>query len=252
MYFLYVDESGDPSELKDNNENSPHFILSGLIIGVKDWENCLQRFKTFRQQLKASYGLALREEIHATELIRVGNLKSYRKIKKKDRLKILENCTTEFPKIFSSSKILNICIDKEEHSNTNNIKELAWKRLIQRYDNFLKKSANGSLGIIICDGIEDREVRSLLRKMRVYNPTPSKFGGYYHALTNNIIEDVFTRDSNHSYFIQAVDVIAHTLYRKEYSKGSLKKYRMERLFNNLEPLLLKEANHNDEQGIVRK
>ena len=248
MYIMYVDESGDPGEL---NGNSPHFILNGLIIAAEDWENSLQRLKAFRQQLKSDYGLALREEIHATELIRVGKIKSYRNIRKKDRIAILKKCVNEFPRIFSSSKVLNICIDKKNNPEIN-IKERAWSRLIQRYDNYLKRSANKALGIIISDGIEDREVRQLLRKMRVYNPVPSKFGNYYQALTNNIIEDVFSRDSGNSYFIQAVDVIAHLLYRREYPKGSLKKYQIDTFFDSLDPILLKKATVADELGIVRE
>jgi len=49
-----------------------------------------------------------------------------------------------------------------------------------------------------------------------------------------------------------VDVIAHVLYRKEYPKGSLKKFGLEHFFDILEPVLLKEAAKGDDFGIVRK
>ncbi len=88
--------------------------------------------------------------------------------------------------------------------------------------------------------------------MRVYNPVPSHFGGIYQAPTDNILEDPFARNSQHSYFIQAVDCIAHTLYRREFPKGSLKKFGVDKLFDYVEPLLLKEANKSDKDGIVRK
>jgi hypothetical protein len=250
---MYVDESGDPGHYVDKNGgNSPHFILSGLIVPVEDWDGSLQRFKSFRQMIKKNYGLTLREEIHATELIRIGKIKAYRKIHKSDRLELLHQTIKELPNIFSSGKVINVCFDKKEHEELDSIKKTAWNRLIQRFDNYLKKvSSSTQRGIIIADGQEDATIRKLLRKMRVYNPMPSKYGGFYQALTNNIIEDVFSRDSKHSYFIQAVDVIAHCLYRKEYPKGSLKKYNADRFFDEVEPLLLKEANAGDPLGIVR-
>jgi hypothetical protein len=90
--------------------------------------------------------------------------------------------------------------------------------------------------------------------MRIYNPVKSHFNtsGYYNAVTDNIVEDLFQRKSDDSLFIQTVDVITHCLYRQEIAKGSLKKYGVERYFSLLEPILLKEAAKMDAMGIVRK
>jgi len=79
MHILYVDESGDPGKHK---YSSPHFILSGLIISQEDWTLCLDRLKTFRKSIYTTYGLNQRTEIHASELIRINNLKEYQKITK--------------------------------------------------------------------------------------------------------------------------------------------------------------------------
>jgi len=252
MYIMYVDESGDPGEFTNpKTGNSQHYILSGLIVSADDWNNCLDRMKIFRRMLKDNLGLPVRVEIHASELIRINKIDAYRKIRKINRLKILELFTREIPNIFNLSKVINVCFDKVKLTGYKSFKEAAWARLIQRYDNYLKKSGSAK-GIVIADGIEDNEVRALLRKMRVYNPIPSKFGGHYNSPTNHIVEDLFHRDSAHSYFVQAADAIAHTLYRCEYPKGSLKKYNVDQLFYNLEPLLLKEASEGDKMGIVRK
>ena len=57
---------------------------------------------------------------------------------------------------------------------------------------------------------------------------PSHFAeSPYNAPIDNIIEDALSRSSHHSYFIQTVDVVAHLLYRKEFPKGSLKKFNLE-------------------------
>ncbi len=252
MFIMYVDESGDPGVFKMvGKPNSQHFILSGLIVPVEDWNNCMERLKTFRRYLKETYGLPVREEIHASELIRIDKIKTYRNIKKTQRLQILKDFIREIPNIFNLSKNINICLDKTSFAADTNFKALAWSRLIQRYDTFLKKSAS-KIGIIVADGMEDLEVRGLLRKMRVYNPIPSKFGGPPRQIpTTNIIEDVFIRDSRHSYFIQAVDSIAHILYRREFPKSSLKKYGIDKSFLDLKNILLREASRDD-HGIVRK
>ena len=96
-------------------------------------------------------------------------------------------------------------------------------------------------------------IRQLLRKMRIYNPVPSKYNNdFYNCVTDNIIEDPFLRDSRHSYLVQIADVISYVLFRHEYPKSSLKKYNIDKLFSILKPVLLTEAALNDEFGIVRR
>lgn len=247
MHLMYVDESGDPG---GKGFASPHFILSGLIIHQDDWDKYLERLKVFRKSLKASYGLNLRTEIHASELIRIGKIEEYKRIRKSDRIGIIKDYVSQLPLIFDSAKVINICLDKQLHKERD-IFELAWGRMLQRFDTYLKKSVKDK-GILVADDTNSVKLRALQRKMRVYNPISSHFEGYYSAPIDNIIEDGFMRDSQHSYFIQSVDLIAHMLYRKEYPKGSLKKFGLEYQFDKLESILLKEASKKDEYGIVRK
>ncbi len=249
MYLMYVDESGDPGL---HRFGSAHYILSGLIINQEDWSKSLQRLKEFRKSIKTKYGLNQRTEIHASELIRINKTLEYRKINKTDRINILKDFCSQIPIIFDSGKIINICLKKMEFQNTNDIQITAWNRLIQRFDTYLKKEAKDK-GIIIADDTDGKKIMGLLRKMRVYNPVLSHYTNQsYNAPTDSIIEDVFLRNSEHSYFIQTVDVVSHLLYRKEYPKGSLKKYNLDLQFDILDPILLKEASKNDNFGIVRK
>ena len=248
MNILYVDESGDPGT---HEYSSPHFILSGLIVSQDHWGESLSKLKAFRKRINNKYHLNQREEIHAAELIRINKTKSYNNIKKTDRINLLKDYTSELPKIFNHSKVINVCININDHRDRD-IFNLAWSRLFQRYDNYLKKEARDK-GIVIVDDTDSNKLRNLLRKMRVYNPITSHYNSKpNNALIDNIIEDPMSTSSDLSYFIQSVDVIAHLLYRKEYPKGSLKKYGLEKEFDKLESILLKEASKNDEYGIVRK
>lgn len=245
---MYVDESGDPGT---HAQSSPHFILSGLIVSHHEWDKYLMRLKAFRKSLKEKYGLNQRTEIHTAELIRVQKLESYKQIRKIDRLNIIKEYCSQMPLIFDTAQIINVCIKISEHPEED-IFELAWSRLLQRYDTYLKKSAKDK-GIVVADDTNSIKLMNLQRKMRVYNPTPSHFSsGVYNAPIDSIIEDTFSRSSHHSYFLQSVDMVAHTLYRMEFPKGSLKKYALEHQFKKLEPILLKQASKNDDYGIVRK
>lgn len=249
MYLMYVDESGDPGK---HQYGSPHYILSGLIVAQNDWLTFLQRLKAFRKSIKEKYGLNQRTEIHASELIRINKLDEYRKIHKTDRINILKDYCTQIPILFDTGKIINVCLKKEDYQTTSDIQLTAWNRLIQRYDTYLKKEVKDK-GIIISDDTNGSEILDLMRKMRIYNPVSSHYSSSpYNAPTDSIIEDLFQRSSHNSYFIQTADVVAHLLYRKEYPKGSLKKYGLHEQFDRLIPILLKEASKNDELGIVRK
>lgn len=249
MHIMYVDESGDPGIDK---YSSPHFILSGLVISENEWKECLNRLKTFRKSLKDNYGLNQRTEIHASELIRIKSLDEYRQIRKTDRINILRDFSSQIPVIFNNAKIINICFKTADFDDTKKLQTLAWSRLIQRFDTYLKKTVKDK-GIIVSDDTDAHIIMQQLRKMRVYNPITSHYSrGFYNAPVDSIIEDIFQRSSHHSYFIQTVDVIAHLLYRKEYPKGSLRKFGLEKLFARFDAILLKEAAKADEFGIVRK
>jgi hypothetical protein len=252
MYILYVDESGDPGSWQGRADgNSKHFILSGIIIPMVEWNGLFENIKGFRRQLRTDFGLAMRIELHASELIRIGSIDAYRDIHKSDRLRILQRTARELPTLLPMARIINVCLDKMT-SGVHDVKETAWTRMLTRYNTFLQKSVGGASGIVVADGIEDPHIRLLARKLHVYNPTPSHTGGYYNYPLVQVLEDPFHRDSRNSYFTQIADVVAHLLYRREYPKGSLRKFGIERLFEQIEPLLLKEASKSDPLGVVRK
>ncbi|MGL4612083.1 MAG: DUF3800 domain-containing protein [Trueperaceae bacterium] len=123
-------------------------------------------------------------------------------------------------------------------------------RLAQRFQTYLQKSCNASLGMIFADETNEVKIRRLIRKMRVYNPVPSYFGGHRSMPITNSVEDPVMRSSDHSYFVQIADLTSHALYRKLYPKGSYRQYNVDKLFELLNSILLIEASKSDPQGIV--
>lgn len=179
---MYVDESGDPG---NSQYSSQHFILSGLIIHQDDWKSNLEQLKILRGHLKETYNLNRRTEIHASEIFRVQKIEEYKRIRKSNRIKLLKEYIYQIPVIFNNAKILNICIDKQQHQDKD-IFNLAWKRLIQRYETYLKNMKDK--GIIIADDTDSKKLMALQRQMRVYNPLPSSYNyGYYNAVLEPIL-----------------------------------------------------------------
>lgn len=173
MYFMYVDESGDPGQWDAAKpaaqQGTSYFILTGFILPASEWRNYLSAMVEIRRQIKLKYGVPVRAELRGSTFI--------------------------YPR--------------------------------------------------------EVKIRRVLRRMRVYNPVPSMYQGYYHNPVLRVVEDAVIRKSQHSYFIQVADLIAHALYRKEHCKGSYRQFNIDRLFEAIRPLLLREASRSDMDGIVR-
>ncbi len=262
MYFMYVDESGDPGAYDltkpEDNRATRHYIASGFVIPAEEWRNYLTYLLTVRRYLKGKYGFPIRAELHGAELIRPRS--SSHAIKRVGprykRIDLYREALKYLPHGMPRASIINVHLDKQKPiyaSSTGwDIQELVWGRLLQRYTTYLQKSCNGSCGLVFADHTNEPKVRRLLRKMRVHNYVPSKIhrGESLSAPLVNIVEDPIMRNSESSYFVQIADLVAHALYRQIYPKGSLKKYNVDRLFDLVDPLLNKDACRYNSQGIV--
>lgn len=252
MYFMYVDESGDPGL-----DGSPtrFFTLSGLVIHELRWNEYLDRLIEFRRRMRNKFGLLMREEIHAAHFInRPGELV---RIKRNDRLSIIRMFINEITTMQDIS-IVNVVVDKEGKADDYDVLVRAWEALIQRFSNTLShRNFNGPAnpderGLIVPDNTDVKTIQQLLRKMRKYNPVPNQFGGGYRNLqVNNLVEDPYFKDSRDSYFIQAADVVAFALYQKLSPSSFIKKKSGHNYFNRLDALLCKVASPRDPDGLVR-
>jgi len=168
MYLMYVDESGDSGLI---NSPTRFFVLSAIIIHEVNWRSFLDDFIGFRRSLKQTKGIKINEEIHASHFINSPG--SLVRIKRNDRLDILKQCLD-----WLSSKpivsVITISVDKQRYSG--DVFELAWSRLIQRFENTIQhgnfpgpKNAD-ERGLILPDNTEGKKLTILLRKMRHFNP----------------------------------------------------------------------------------
>jgi len=251
MYLMYVDESGDPGM---KGSPSQYFVLSGLVVHELSWSTTLDAVLLFRQRMKTRFGLKLREEIHAAHFI--NNPGTLSRIKRHHRLEILRHFADEISAL-PDVTIINVVVDKHGKDPAYDPFEKAWQALIQRFENTIgyrnfRGPANADeRGMIFPDGLPQKKLTGLLRKMRRHNPIPSKLSGYRNIVLRKVIEDPIYRDSQHSLLIQAADLCAFLLYQKHVPNSYMKKNAGHNYFNRLMPALCKAASPSDPNGIVR-
>ncbi len=250
---MYVDESGDVGI-----ENSPtkYYILSGLVFHELRWATIIDSLISFRRYLRIKTGLKLREEIHSAPFInRPGELK---RIPRNIRFNILKQCL-KWTASNSDIRIITIVTDKSKYIE-NNIFEITWKALIQRYENtishrnFPGPKNSEDKGIVLSDNTDGDKLIRLFRKMKKYNPISnnSSFdGGYRNLKLKYIIEDPIFRDSRNSYLHQMLDVIAYSARQLFEPNAYVRKKGGKNWYKSiLKPVVLSEATKQNEWGIV--
>lgn len=252
MYFMYVDESGDPGL---NGSPSPIFALTGIVVNEQHWNDMHRAMVSFRQRMRSSFGLKLREEIHSAKFVTSPG--ALVRIRRHDRLAILRHFAAELGAMPYLS-IINVVVDKSNKLPTYNVHEKAWQALVQRFENtmvhgnFPSPLSNREWGMVFADGQPSAQLNAMFRRMRSYNPIPNQIGGGYRNLQiTRVVEDPSFRDSAHSLFIQAADLAAYLLYQREMPNAYMRKSGGQAYLNKLAPALCRQASPRDPHGIVR-
>lgn len=253
MHLMYVDGSGDPGLA---NSPTRYFALSGLVVHELRWQQYLAQMIAFRQRMKAAFGLKLREEIHAAAMI--NSPRELILIRRNDRLTILRLLADELASMPDIS-IVNIVVDKQGKTPPYDVFAMAWKALLQRFENtMLRRNFPGpsnpdERGMVFPDHTEDKKLVQLMRQMRKYNPVPNqpRFGiGYRNLGICHIVEDPSFRESSHSFFVQAADLAAFLLYQFVCPSAYVKKKSAQNYLRRLDPVLCKVATPRNPLGIV--
>lgn len=253
MFLMYVDESGDVGM----SAASPtrYFVLTGLVVHELCWKESIERIIAFRVRMKNTFGLRMRDEIHAGKMLtKPGDLV---RIPRHERLAILRFFAAELAAM-PDLNVINIVVDKQGKPTTYDPFEMAWKCLIQRFENTISRRnfrgpANADeRGMLFPDHTDDKKLSQLLRRMHRWNPVPSSSGlGYNNLTLGKIIEDPNFRESHRSHFVQAADLCAFLLYQHLEPSAFMKKKGGQNFFNQLDPVLCKVASTSDPMGIVR-
>lgn len=244
MFLVYVDESGDTGT---NNSPTRYFILSALIVHESNWLRFLNDLIDFRRELRDHYNFKLREEIHASEFFQ--SSKKYNHIKKHIKLQICKK-TLDFQESLDYIQVMFVAVDKTKHYDKD-IFEYAWTLLLQRIHNTLEKNNFDSLikgndvphwsqtFMLIPDKTDDKKLQKLVRKIRRYNPVPSKYnrGEYRDIPLKLITEDPYTKDSAESFIHQLVDVNAYFMKQNLEPKRYMKRKKAHNYIYRLDKIL---------------
>ena len=253
MYLMYVDESGDTGLI---NSPSKYYVLSGVVLHELTWRSNLDQLIAFRRRMQKNFGLLLREEIHCANFI--NNPGALARIKRNDRLTIIRHFADELASM-SGINIINVVIDKTGKKPEYDVFAMAWKALLQRFENTIKhKNFPGpkerdDTGMVFPDDTDVKKLTQLLRQMRRFNPVPNQpsFGlGYRDMHLTSIIEDPNFRESKNSYFIQAADLAAFLLYQKLSPNKYMRKGAGHNYFNRLDAVICKVVSSRRSDGIV--
>ena len=275
--FFYVDESYDNTK----------YCLSAISIRHSDWKECFDKIREHRVNLKNDYGIYLRKEIHARDLVAGRGDISPNTIGKWQRSRIyfgLLQLVTSLPQVW----VFNVCLDKAKFRDP----QLAtWDRLMNRIERTMleqekieipfrrKLSALATKhlpnaeameidkrlniykarAVILADEGRELEITKAIRKMHVINHIPSQYGGWDNGsitkniTTDRIIEDPIFKDSERSYFIQLADCVAFALLKREVAPTpNIKKYAINKMFDQtIANVCYKKASPRDPNGIVR-
>jgi len=256
MFLMYVDESGDSGSLAAGSPTA-QFILTGIVIHELRWSEHLDNLLAFRQRMKMAYGLRLRDEIHASEMLG-RSAPRYAHIRKHQRLAIVRAFAKQIGGM-AGVNIINVVVRKAAKDPHYDIFEKAWQCLIQRFENTLAhRNFTGpqnaeDLGLLIPDHTDDKKLIQLLRRMRRYNPVPNQAGfgpGYRNIQLRRIAEDPNFRDSGDSLFIQMADTAAYLLRQRDSPSTYMRRKGGVNYFGLLDDALCKVASSTNPQGIV--
>ena len=249
MYLMYVDESGD-SGLVDSPTG--HFALSGLVIHESRWRDFVAQINVFRRTLRNVYGLPLRSEIHASQMIRRPPIPG---MGRHIRLAILRNFIDELAKMDFIS-VTNVVINKATKQADYDVFLKSWQALFQRFENTLKHGNfpgghKDDFGIVLTDATDGRKLQKLVRRMAVHNPVPNRFWpGYRNLPLLRIIEEPHPKDSKDSHFIQACDTCAYFVLQSFGANGFVRRSGAQNYVSRLSPVLNTHASAAHPLGIV--
>lgn len=240
MHIVYVDESSD--------QDAGVTIISALMIPAATWAESFARVRRFRRELKQSDGMYVQKELHAWKLVSGRGHIATGIVTKFRRCEIFKEhvrLATELP----GARLFNAVFPSREL-------ERAMERLLNRINTCA--AAQDSHFLLVCDQGKEETYTRLARRMRVYNPIPSRFGAWDVSGTSTksiplhrMVEDPFFKDSRQSYFIQLVDMCCFALLRREYPIESRSRYGVDQAFAALGPIVCREASSRDPEGILR-
>ncbi len=210
MQIAYYDEAGDDGY---PNYSSPLFVLTSLYFHYLNWRPNFEAILDFRRNLKSSFNLPVRMEMHTRQFL-LGK-KPYQAlgISDADRVVVINLFCDLIATL--NIKVINVVIVKPKIIKKDyQVLDTALKYSVQRIENDLNPSTNPQEKfMVITDPGRVGKMMNTTRRIQKINFIPSKFGpASYRKEISALIEDPLPKDSKESYFIQLADLVSYVVY----------------------------------------
>jgi Protein of unknown function (DUF3800) len=238
MHICYIDDSGD----------DPVRIYSALAVPADAWRSTLDAVKQHRREMKRTDGVFVTVELHARDFVAGRGRIAPDIVPKGARCRLFLE-TLRFIAALPGVRLFNACASSKANE------ALVFERMMNRINKTMESW--DSRALLISD--EGKDFTSLVRRMGVYNPIPSRYGTWpdgsptKNIPLDRIVEDLIFRDSAKSQFIQLADFCAYALLRSEKPLASRSRYGVNRAFDLLRDICVKECYSADRRklGIIR-
>jgi hypothetical protein len=237
LFLVYIDDSGDEHVR----------CFSALVIHESRWKATQAAIKSFRRQMKASDGLYVTKELHATTFI-AGRGRIGTRTISKDRRFDLFLATLQMIAALPEIRMFNAMGSRGQE-------RMLFERLVNRINRTMAEWRSHAL--IIHD--EGKDYAPLVRRMAIYNPIQSRYGRwedgkeYKNIPIDRVIEEIVYRKSHQSDLIQMADFCAYALFRSEHPHPNETMSRLGQAFDVLRPACITAAYTADPKrlGIIR-
>ena len=258
---FYIDESG----------SADLFIMTSVTIPLlrktEDggwrfvWEEHLDRYQEFRRNLRDTHGIRVGKELHTSKMVsgRGNYLLKGQRLGTRAAAGVYRWILRRLDQFLPESSVITVTADPDSSLYGATRLEACLHALFQRMQRTC--AANDTNAMTFFDQGHGENL-SIYRKAKVHLPTGSSMGGWQTGLTRNIpmsnfFKDGNFKDSKHSLFIQAADLIAYAamLCRNE-ERGTLTSWQAGSNLGNAydeipEAVLNLSASGKDPKGMVR-
>ncbi len=210
MYLCYMDESGDPGPRSD----TPAYTVSAILVEDRAWSGVFEDLVRFRRYLNREFGLRMRDEVKATQLVNGSGPWAENPIAPDTRMRIFRAFMRLQPKT-GATRAFAVVVSKARLETVDEIRETAWRYAFNRLEVFTRK--NSTTVMILHDVGDGPAKRRLARRMRRFEYVGQHFGyGSEPRPFAALIEDPVERQSHESYFIQLADLNSYAAYRHDF------------------------------------
>jgi hypothetical protein len=210
MYLCYMDESGDTGV--SPGSPTPTYTVAAVLVHETHWVRLFEDLIGFRRYLRGAFGLRMRAEIKATQLIRGSGPWSELGLGEEVRKRIYRSLLRFQGK---SGGVLTyaVVVDKSKRASPDDVRDRAWRFAFQRIERTMNDRDERVM--LMPDSGQYHWIRKLAREMRRFSMPGSMLGtgALERPMLKVLIDDPVERESHESYFIQLADLNAYAAYR---------------------------------------